>query len=309
MKILHFTMWIACILCIPQMSFSQNQTSENDPGTMFAVPAAFDNYEWVNPWGASGSDDDYAYFVVSGAYDGYSMPLQATNFGFNIPAGSIITGVQVNIEKFAGASTTDGGHQLLIGNVGSGDDRRQPTDWPLEEETWVYGGEDDTWGCTLTPAIVNNPGFGVSVCANVVGTGDVNIDAITMIVYYQPAPPPIGIAIGADGSTPAASAILELKSTSQGLLLPRMTTVQRDAISSPATGLLVFDITAGKPFYYSGSAWQTFSPTASAPSGNGNGISAEQYDQFLKIINEQKKQIEELTTKIGKLEKANSSTE
>ena len=45
------------------------------------------------------------------------------------------------------------------------------------------------------------------------------------------------------GSTPAPSAILDLQSTSKGLLPPRMTTAQRDAIANPAKGLIFFNTT------------------------------------------------------------------
>jgi uncharacterized protein (TIGR02145 family) len=48
------------------------------------------------------------------------------------------------------------------------------------------------------------------------------------------------IAINNDGSTPDNSAMLDVKSTTKGLLAPRMTIAQRNAIVSPATGLLVF---------------------------------------------------------------------
>jgi hypothetical protein len=46
--------------------------------------------------------------------------------------------------------------------------------------------------------------------------------------------------IGVGISNPDAAAIIEIASTSQGVLFPRMTKVQRDAISSPPTGLILF---------------------------------------------------------------------
>jgi hypothetical protein len=49
------------------------------------------------------------------------------------------------------------------------------------------------------------------------------------------------VAINADGSQPDGSAILDVKSTAKGMLIPRVTTIQRNAISTPATGLIVFD--------------------------------------------------------------------
>ena len=48
------------------------------------------------------------------------------------------------------------------------------------------------------------------------------------------------VAVNADGSVPDNSAMLDLKSTSKGMLVPRMTIAQRNAISSPAAGLLVY---------------------------------------------------------------------
>ena len=49
------------------------------------------------------------------------------------------------------------------------------------------------------------------------------------------------VAINTDASLPNASAILDIKSITKGLLIPRMTTVQRTAIAAPAKGLIVFD--------------------------------------------------------------------
>lgn len=48
------------------------------------------------------------------------------------------------------------------------------------------------------------------------------------------------VGINTDGSTANTSAILDVKSTTKGFLPPRMTTTQRDAITSLATGLTLF---------------------------------------------------------------------
>ena len=49
--------------------------------------------------------------------------------------------------------------------------------------------------------------------------------------------------VGINTNSPDPSAMLDIDSVDKGLLTPRMTTAQRDAITSPATGLLVFDTT------------------------------------------------------------------
>ena len=63
------------------------------------------------------------------------------------------------------------------------------------------------------------------------------------------------LAINTDGSTPDESSILDLKSTTKGLLLPRMYTYQILHISNPAAGLMVFDIDSSSFYGYSGSKW------------------------------------------------------
>jgi hypothetical protein len=56
--------------------------------------------------------------------------------------------------------------------------------------------------------------------------------------------------------TAASSAILQITSTTQGFLPPRMTTAQRNAISSPAQGLYVYDTNLVRPQVYNGTNWQ-----------------------------------------------------
>jgi hypothetical protein len=62
------------------------------------------------------------------------------------------------------------------------------------------------------------------------------------------------VAIGTT-SSPVASAALEVVSTTRGFLPPRMTTTQKNAIASPATGLVLYDSTTNKLQCYNGSTW------------------------------------------------------
>jgi hypothetical protein len=63
-----------------------------------------------------------------------------------------------------------------------------------------------------------------------------------------------GALIGAQ-AYPVASAIFEVQSTTKGFLPPRMTTTQRNAIASPAAGLIVYDTTLNLPHFYNGTIW------------------------------------------------------
>jgi hypothetical protein len=61
--------------------------------------------------------------------------------------------------------------------------------------------------------------------------------------------------VGINTNTPNATAALEVVSTTTGFLPPRMTTTQKNAIASPATGLVVYDSTTNKLQCYNGSTW------------------------------------------------------
>ena len=62
--------------------------------------------------------------------------------------------------------------------------------------------------------------------------------------------------VGIGTETPNASSLLDLSSTSKGILVPRMTENQKNAISTPAQGLLVFQTNGTVGFYsYDGSSW------------------------------------------------------
>ncbi|WP_294677844.1 hypothetical protein [uncultured Fluviicola sp.] len=60
--------------------------------------------------------------------------------------------------------------------------------------------------------------------------------------------------VGIGTTTPNANAILEMQSTTQGVLVPRMTTIQRNAIAAPSEGLLVYDTDVNCFFFYESSA-------------------------------------------------------
>jgi hypothetical protein len=64
------------------------------------------------------------------------------------------------------------------------------------------------------------------------------------------------LSVNADGTKADSSAILDVKSTDKGILIPRVTMPQRDLIPNPATGLLVFQTDNNQGFYYyNGTAW------------------------------------------------------
>ncbi len=63
--------------------------------------------------------------------------------------------------------------------------------------------------------------------------------------------------IGVGTTTPNTSASIDITSTVRGFLPPRMNTSQKTSISSPATGLVVYDTTLNKLCVFTGSVWET----------------------------------------------------
>ena len=80
--------------------------------------------------------------------------------------------------------------------------------------------------------------------------------------------------VGIGTTTPNGKSILELSSTTQGLLPPRMTTLQRMGIAPGATefGLVVYDTDLAEFYYWDGAGWKTMGSSGSNWIANGTDI-------------------------------------
>ncbi len=84
------------------------------------------------------------------------------------------------------------------------------------------------------------------------------------------------VSINTSGNDPDNSAMLDVSSNSKGLLLPRMTTLERDQITQPAEGLIIFNTTDNALNFYSGQVWFTLgSLNLCSPSINTNPSNSE----------------------------------
>jgi|GEM_PF-1071856 len=85
------------------------------------------------------------------------------------------------------------------------------------------------------------------------------------------------VAINTDGSTANSSSMLDIKSTTKGVLIPRMTAAQKASIMTPATGLLVYQTDGTSGFYYNSGTpaspvWQYISTGTAGPQGPAGEI-------------------------------------
>lgn len=73
--------------------------------------------------------------------------------------------------------------------------------------------------------------------------------------------------VGIGTTSPDASSVLDITATDAGLLVPRMTLTNRDNITAPATGLMIYQTDNTPGFYfYDGSAWSAFGGDSSSTS-------------------------------------------
>lgn len=153
-----------------------------------------DDNEWSFPANAALDDGSEAQITAS-TYDSpdISERLYVRQFAFNIPSNATIDGVVVEIERrsIIANSGKDYRVQLINGTSPTdafliGTNKAVPaTIWPTTATIATYGGANDTWGATLTPAIINTNNFGVTLSAQAnIANADIGVDFIRVTVYY-----------------------------------------------------------------------------------------------------------------------------
>lgn len=142
---------------------------------------------WSNYNNAKASDNSYATVVLG---DGeQSQYLLLTGYGFSIPSGATIDGVEVNVEGKASNGFGSLASCVLSPDMGtSGDDwANTSNEIPngVSDATVIMGGTTYTFGLSLLRLDVVNPEFGIAI--SYIGTDASTtyyIDAVSMTVYY-----------------------------------------------------------------------------------------------------------------------------
>jgi hypothetical protein len=124
-------------------------------------------------------------------FDPYQDYLLVDDFKLEVPEAAEIRGITVTIRRAGGSSTeaVDGAVSLIKAGVIGGTDRSLPMPWAGPEYANVdYGGPEDLWGETWTPADVNSANFGVAlsaIYANMGGNGRAYVDIVYATIHYQ----------------------------------------------------------------------------------------------------------------------------
>ena len=124
---------------------------------------------WSSPGNAYDFNDGagtYATASVDGTTTNY---LRCTNFGFSIPDGVTIDGVQVGIRRYASSTSnggvTDSSVNLVKGGVIQTTNRASASVYPTAVAWNYHGGSADLWGTTWTVSDINNSNFGATVAS------------------------------------------------------------------------------------------------------------------------------------------------
>lgn len=171
--------------------------------TVTASPAACTNVSWAGgnqPWSSSGratsSNNSYATASVDGSTTRY---LRCTRYNFAIPAGAIINGITVHVERKS-SSTDNGGSRdaamrlVKAGVIGTAD-RSIATTYTTSDVIEAHGGATDLWGTTWTAANINAASFGAVFAATKASAAGaahtIRVDHVRITVDYSLLPPGI----------------------------------------------------------------------------------------------------------------------
>jgi hypothetical protein len=176
----------------PYQPPSPDAQTQKSPGTL-ENKTGVGSVAWSNPSRAASSNNEWATAALGlGATTNY---LLAKNFGFAIPESATITGVVVEIEKKVSPELfvdDEAVYLVAVGEPGAGENRKEPGFWPESDTYSTYGSSSDDWGFGefLTPANINESGFGAAIAARNFGpsTGTASVDHIRITVYYTEDP-------------------------------------------------------------------------------------------------------------------------
>lgn len=148
---------------------------------------------WTNLANIQAQDGNVAFTPNT---NGYSTWIKASNFDFSeIPAGSVVTGLEVVIRRrvtTSATSTRDWSVRLVVpdGNGGVtllGEKANRDVTYPLVLTDATYGGATDNWGVQLSRDMLNNPLFGIYFEARRTAADIVSVDDIKVRATYIPA--------------------------------------------------------------------------------------------------------------------------
>lgn len=163
-------------------------TAATSPGTALSDPGS--GVVWDSAANARVNDASNASSATTLNSTRVTNYLKASNFGFSIPTGATIVGIQVEVEKTRGSSGSGSIFDSQVrmikadGTLAAQNKAQTSTAWPSTATYTSY--TTDLWGEKWTPADINDPDFGVAISAtgSTGGSRTANIDHVRISVTY-----------------------------------------------------------------------------------------------------------------------------
>ena len=187
---------IGLVIAAQTVTPAQAASSGPNNGGTFVNDSTVGTVGWLNPLFAQSSDNSYA--TASLDKNQVTYYLKATGFGFSIPVGATINGIEVDVERNGdrGGKINDNSVRLVKNGTIAGDEKSAAGVWPSSDTYITYGGSNDTWGLTWTYSDINNANFGFVISAKYFGTGSsrtASVNHIRITIYYNSVPTNIAL--------------------------------------------------------------------------------------------------------------------
>lgn len=183
---------LLCLCLITGITVSAQITGPKNPNTFSNALIPGFSHSWINITNVQLDDEVSASFgnlpQPAGSHTDY---LQVTNFGFAIPAGTIINGIKVEVKcSDSNSRTSDYSVRIVKTGAIAGDEKAAGTPYPTTEKYITYGGPTDLWGETWDYKYISDNQFGVAIAAqrntndDIITAGQVNNIRITVYFTY-----------------------------------------------------------------------------------------------------------------------------
>ena len=206
-------------------------------GNILGIKNSTGSGSWDNLWfnvtaqgptiNASGAESGMQFRVGSNATGTYGDGQTLTTVATMMPDGNMGIG---NTSPGQKLSVVDGGNANQYSGIAS------------------FEANNRTQGVGIGWGGIQSIGTNASVALNLNAKGTGNIIMQTQSTGN----------VGIGTASPNANALLDLTSTTRGFLPPRMTTAQRDAITTRPAGLMIYNSSTARLEYYNGTAWVAF---------------------------------------------------
>lgn len=162
-----------------------SDTGWKSPGTVVNDDSV-SGRSWQNLDNAKIEDGNTSY-IIEPAHTQY---LKATNFGFSVPSGATIDGIEVGVKRKSSSGDywiLDYSVKLVKSDGGFSVANRANTDygqWSTTLTYAFYGGSSDLWGESWTSSDINNSNFGIAFSVDGYDDPRLEVDHIQIKVYY-----------------------------------------------------------------------------------------------------------------------------